>query len=118
MNHLSDLPDVFHLYPQSSRSLMLSNVRFSGNKNDLTNWLTWFFLIMVIVCVAVQMNYLNKALDSFNTGIVTPVYYVMFTTMVLIASAILFKEWRNLNAKVSEYDRSRENDQVWSCALR
>ena len=89
---------------------MLSNVRFSGNKNDLTNWLTWFFLIMVIVCVAVQMNYLNKALDSFNTGIVTPVYYVMFTTMVLIASAILFKEWRNLNAKVSEYDRSREND--------
>jgi hypothetical protein len=56
---------------------------------------------MVIVCVSVQMNYLNKALDSFNTGIVTPVYYVMFTTMVLIASAILFKEWKNLSAKVS-----------------
>lgn len=47
------------------------------------------------------MNYLNKALDSFNTGIVTPVYYVMFTTMVLIASAILFKEWQNLSFKVS-----------------
>ncbi|RZF38746.1 hypothetical protein LSTR_LSTR014300 [Laodelphax striatellus] len=28
----------------------------------------------------------------FNTGIVTPVYYVMFTALVLIASAILFKE--------------------------
>ncbi len=46
------------------------------------------------------MNYLNKALDSFNTGIVTPVYYVMFTTMVLIASGILFKEWQNLSVEV------------------
>ncbi|XKL61397.1 hypothetical protein PGB90_008454 [Kerria lacca] len=71
----------------------------SGGHNDINNWLTWFFLVWVIVCVAVQMTYLNKALDSFNTGIVTPVYYVMFTTMVLIASAILFKEWQNLSLK-------------------
>lgn len=67
----------------------------------MTNVITWVFLIMVIVCVSVQMTYLNKALDMFNTGIVTPVYYVMFTTMVLIASAILFKEWTNLSVKVS-----------------
>lgn len=39
------------------------------------------------------MNYLNKALDLFSTSIVTPIYYVMFTSLVIIASAILFKEW-------------------------
>lgn len=47
------------------------------------------------------MAYLNKSLDLFNTGIVTPVYYVMFTTLVLIASAILFKEWKHLSFEVS-----------------
>lgn len=56
-------------------------------------------LLFVISCILVQMNYLNKALDLFNTNIVTPVYYVFFTTLVLIASAILFKEWQNLTLR-------------------
>ena len=43
------------------------------------------------------MNYLNKALDIFDTSIVTPIYYVFFTTFVLIASAILFEEWKLLS---------------------
>lgn len=37
------------------------------------------------------MNYLNKALDLFNTAIVSPIYYVMFTTLTITASAILFQ---------------------------
>ena len=32
------------------------------------------------------MNYLNKALDLFNTAVVTPIYYVMFTTATIAAS--------------------------------
>lgn len=42
------------------------------------------------------MNYLNKALDIFDTSIVTPVYYVLFTSFVLIASAIMFREWTSM----------------------
>ena len=42
------------------------------------------------------MNYLNKALDIFDTSVVTPIYYVFFTTFVLIASAILYKEWQSM----------------------
>ena len=38
-----------------------------------------------------QINYLNKALDLFNTAIVSPVYYVMFTVFTITASAILFQ---------------------------
>ena len=66
---------------------------FSG-VNQLLNPLSWFFLLSVAFCITIQMNYLNKALDIFNTSIVTPIYYVMFTTLTIIASAILFQEWK------------------------
>lgn len=34
---------------------------------------------------------LFQALDTFNAAIVAPVYYVMFTTLTIIASVIMFK---------------------------
>ncbi|XP_021929559.1 magnesium transporter NIPA2 isoform X2 [Zootermopsis nevadensis] len=71
----------------------------SGKHNEVGNWLTWIFLATVVLCITVQMNYLNKALDLFNTGIVTPVYYVLFTTLVIVASAILFREWQHLSGE-------------------
>ena len=64
--------------------------------SQLQNPLSWFFLFAVAVCIAIQMNYLNKSLDIFNTSIVTPIYYVMFTTLTITASAILFHEWKSL----------------------
>ncbi|KAK8658473.1 hypothetical protein V6N13_036679 [Hibiscus sabdariffa] len=59
---------------------------------------TWFFLTVAAICVITQLNYLNKALDTFNTAIVSPVYYVMFTTLTIIASVIMFKDWSGQNA--------------------
>ncbi|XP_068324666.1 probable magnesium transporter NIPA6 [Pyrus communis] len=58
---------------------------------------TWFFLTVAIICVVTQLNYLNKALDTFNAAIVAPVYYVMFTTLTIIASVIMFKDWSGQN---------------------
>lgn len=46
---------------------------------------------IVVTCVVTQMNYLNKALDLFNTAIVSPIYYVMFTTLTILASSIMFQ---------------------------
>ncbi|CAF0777352.1 unnamed protein product [Rotaria sp. Silwood1] len=59
-------------------------------------WLTFSCAIVIIVCILIQMVYLNRALDLFATPIVTTVYYVLFTTCVLITSGILFHEWRLL----------------------
>ena len=67
--------------------------------SQLTNPVAWGLLFAVLACVLTQMNYLNKALDIFNTSLVTPIYYVMFTTLTIIASAILFREWEVLDAK-------------------
>ncbi|KAJ6663301.1 hypothetical protein lerEdw1_010437 [Lerista edwardsae] len=58
--------------------------------------LGWVLLVGLVVCVSIQINYLNKALDIFNTSVVTPIYYVLFTTAVMTCSAILFKEWQHL----------------------
>lgn len=45
-----------------------------------------------------QVNYLNKSLDTFNTLLVYPIYYVLFTSVVLSTSIILFQEWRSMAA--------------------
>ncbi|KAI1241728.1 hypothetical protein IHE44_0005217 [Lamprotornis superbus] len=70
---------------------------FAG-KPVLKHPLSWILLLSLTVCVSTQINYLNRALDIFNTSIVTPIYYVIFTTSVLTCSAILFKEWQHMAA--------------------
>ncbi len=55
--------------------------------------LTWILLLTLIGSIIIQVNYLNKSLDTFNTLLVYPIYYVFFTTVVLSTSVILFKEW-------------------------
>lgn len=67
-----------------------------GGHNQLDNWLTWIILFSLAFNITVQMNYLNKALDTFNTAIVTPILYVIFTSFVILSSSILFKEWQLL----------------------
>ncbi|XP_051004594.1 magnesium transporter NIPA2 [Acomys russatus] len=67
-----------------------------AGKPVLQHPLAWILLLSLVVCVSTQINYLNRALDIFNTSIVTPIYYVFFTTSVLTCSAILFKEWQDM----------------------
>ncbi len=61
-----------------------------GN-NQFTHPSTYCFALVVVVCILVQMNYFNKALDQFSTNVVNPIYYVMFTTSTIFASFLLFR---------------------------
>lgn len=72
----------------------------SGN-NQFTHLSTYLFIIVVVVCIMTQMNYLNRALDQFDTSIVNPLYYVTFTTATLTASFILFRNFDESNTKDS-----------------
>lgn len=38
-----------------------------------------------------------QALDTFNTAVVSPIYYVMFTTLTILASVIMFKVFFTLS---------------------
>lgn len=41
---------------------------FSGN-NQFTHFSTYLFGVSVAGCIVVQMNYFNKALDTFSTNV-------------------------------------------------
>ncbi|XP_029142527.1 magnesium transporter NIPA3 [Protobothrops mucrosquamatus] len=60
------------------------------------NPLLYVLAVILVLAVSTQINYLNKSLDVFNTCLVTPIYYVCFTTTVVICSVILFKEWNSM----------------------
>ncbi|KAK1219633.1 hypothetical protein PQX77_017645 [Marasmius sp. AFHP31] len=63
---------------------------FSG-KNQFVHLSTYVFGFISIFCILVQMNYYNKALDTFSVNIVNPMYYVGFSSATIVASLILFQ---------------------------
>lgn len=77
----------------AAKGLGISLKDFFGGTIHLSNPLIWLLVVCLVVFISIQMNYLNRALDVFNTSVVTPIYYVFFTTSVIVASAILFQEW-------------------------
>ncbi|XP_017775572.1 PREDICTED: magnesium transporter NIPA2 [Nicrophorus vespilloides] len=83
----------------SCKGLGLALKQFFAGVEDSNGWLMYLFFITVVICIIIQMNYLNKALDLFDASVVTPVYYVFFTTLVIIASSIVFNEWSSLEGE-------------------
>ncbi|KAG8452158.1 hypothetical protein GDO86_004087 [Hymenochirus boettgeri] len=60
---------------------------------------TYIFFTLVAVLafsILVQFKYINKALESYDACVFGSIYYVTFTIVVLLATAILFQEWRNV----------------------
>jgi len=78
-------------------SLGLKEMSSHTKSTEASYLYTYMFAFIALSCIVVQMNYLNKSLDIFNTAIVTTVYYVLFTLFVMIASSILFKELANIS---------------------
>ncbi|KAM5299338.1 magnesium transporter NIPA4 isoform 1-T1 [Ctenodactylus gundi] len=60
--------------------------------------LPYILSIILTLSLSTQVNFLNRALDIFNTSLVFPIYYVFFTTVVVTSSVILFKEWYSMTA--------------------
>ncbi|XP_057487985.1 probable magnesium transporter NIPA6 isoform X2 [Actinidia eriantha] len=66
--------------------------------SQVASFQTWVFAMVAVTCIITQLNYLNKALDTFNTAVVSPIYYAMFTSLTIFASAIMFKDWSGQSA--------------------
>ncbi|KAI8332237.1 magnesium transporter [Chlamydoabsidia padenii] len=69
-----------------------------GGNNQFTQFSTYVFGFMCLVFILTQMNYFNKALDTFSTNIVNPIYFVFFTTATIVASAIMYRGWHTSDA--------------------
>ncbi|KAK6938509.1 Magnesium transporter NIPA [Dillenia turbinata] len=97
MVHIGVCSLLGSLSVMSAKALGIAlKLTFSG-MNQLIYPQTWAFAIFVSSCIITQLNYLNKALDTFNTAVVSPIYYVMFTTLTIVASVIMFKDWDGQN---------------------
>ncbi|GJN91225.1 hypothetical protein Rhopal_004243-T1 [Rhodotorula paludigena] len=61
---------------------------------DGSQWKHWFMYFLIGFCVVtllLEINYLNKALELFNTAMVTAIYFVVFTTCTIVTTIILNK---------------------------
>lgn len=51
---------------------------------------------VLAVSVLTQFYFINKALERFSSNTFEAIYYVTFTSTVILASALLFREWTAL----------------------
>ncbi|KAF9954483.1 hypothetical protein BGZ72_004560 [Mortierella alpina] len=63
----------------------------STGEPQFNTWFTYFVIVFMVITLLTEINYLNKALNLFNTAMVTPTYYVTFTSTTIITSAILYQ---------------------------
>ncbi|KAK4126514.1 DUF803-domain-containing protein [Parathielavia appendiculata] len=66
----------------------------AGGTPQFNQWFLYVLLVFVIGTLLTEIIYLNKALNIFNAALVTPTYYVYFTTTTIISSAILFRGFK------------------------
>ncbi|KAF9174039.1 hypothetical protein BGX21_000541 [Mortierella sp. AD011] len=63
----------------------------STGEPQFNQWFTYFVIVFMVITLLTEINYLNKALNLFNTAMVTPTYYVTFTSATIITSAIFYQ---------------------------
>ncbi|KAI8084729.1 magnesium transporter NIPA-domain-containing protein [Halteromyces radiatus] len=60
-------------------------------ENQFDDWFVYLVLALTIVTLMVEIIYLNKALNIFNTALVTPTYYVIFTTLTIVSATVFYR---------------------------
>ncbi|KAK3352602.1 magnesium transporter NIPA-domain-containing protein, partial [Lasiosphaeria hispida] len=61
---------------------------------QFNQWFLYVLLVFIIGTLLTEIVYLNKALNLFNAAMVTPTYYVYFTSTTIITSAVLFQGFK------------------------
>lgn len=67
--------------------------------NQFTHWFIYFLMAFVVITLLTEIYYLNVALALFNTAMVTPTYYVLFSFCSMVTTIVLFK---GLSSSVSQ----------------
>lgn len=66
----------------------------SGTPDQWNNWFLYVLFIFVVCTLLIEIIFLNKALNIFNTSVVCPSYYTYFTSMTIVSSAVLFQGFK------------------------
>ncbi|KAF5874615.1 putative duf803 domain membrane protein [Botrytis fragariae] len=65
-----------------------------GGTKQYNQWFLYVLFVFVVCTLLTEIIYLNKALNIYNAALVTPTYYVMFTSSTIVTSAILFRGFK------------------------
>ncbi|KAH8804695.1 magnesium transporter NIPA-domain-containing protein [Xylogone sp. PMI_703] len=76
---------------QGLGAAILTQIRGTPQFNQ---WFLYVLLVFVVCTLVTEIIYLNKALNIYNAALVTPTYYVFFTSATIITSAILFRGFK------------------------
>ncbi|KAK7533356.1 magnesium transporter NIPA-domain-containing protein [Phyllosticta citribraziliensis] len=72
-----------------------------GGTPQFNQWFLYVLFVFVVATLLTEIIYLNKALNLFNAALVTPTYYVFFTSSTIVTSAILFQGFKGTAATIS-----------------
>ncbi|KAK0660356.1 putative magnesium transporter NIPA1 [Lasiodiplodia hormozganensis] len=83
---------------QGLGSAILAQIRGVSQFNQ---WFLYVVLVFVIATLLTEIIYLNKALNIYNAALVTPTYYVFFTSATIVTSAILFQGFKGTGTTIA-----------------
>ncbi|KAI1638641.1 magnesium transporter NIPA-domain-containing protein [Biscogniauxia mediterranea] len=72
----------------------------AGGTPQFNHWFLYIVLVFVIGTLLTEIIYLNKALNLFNAAMVTPTYYVYFTSTTIITSSVLFQGFKGTAVEI------------------
>ncbi|GLI81653.1 hypothetical protein PoHVEF18_010039 [Penicillium ochrochloron] len=72
-----------------------------NGESQFKHWFLYVLFVFVVCTLLTEIIYLNKALNLFNAALVTPTYYVMFTSATIITSAILFQGFKGTGIQIA-----------------
>lgn len=78
----------------STQGLGASIIAWIGGKPQYKEPFLWILFVFVICTLLTEIIFLNKALNLFNAALVTPTYYVYFTSTTIITSTVLFRGFK------------------------
>ncbi|KIW10132.1 hypothetical protein PV08_11092 [Exophiala spinifera] len=94
MVYLSICSSIGGLSVVATQGLGSAIVAQANGEAQFNKWFLYVLLVFVIATLLTEIIYLNKALDIFQAALVTPTYYVFFTSATIITSAILFRGFK------------------------
>ncbi|EPS44217.1 hypothetical protein H072_1801 [Dactylellina haptotyla CBS 200.50] len=101
MVYLSVCSMIGGLSVVATQGLGAAVVAQAGGKPQFNNWFLYVLLIFVVITLLTEIYYLNKALNIYNAALVTPTYYVFFTSATIITSAVLFQGFKGTGAGIA-----------------
>ncbi|KAK7429541.1 hypothetical protein QQZ08_003920 [Neonectria magnoliae] len=64
-----------------------------------TTPVTYMLILILLLTAIMQIRYVNKALQRFDSTQVIPIQFVMFTLCVIIGSAVLYRDFERTTAE-------------------